>query len=205
MSDQLTVGDIINFPRHDESNVIAANTGSITLSQGAPGNFRVTDIQPDGTINLKIVQTEEEYRKSEEKAWRFRTDIGLSDRLDVLPADQKQSLLAVQDSGWTPLGDHYFVLPLPPEDRLGALWLPTKRDRLMGDDAILDDQSTGLRKALVVGVGPGAWLPGKTAFVRPSVGMAEVVLFDRFRGTAATVAGIEVLVIAECDIQAIVE
>ena len=50
------VGDLIAFPTHKESRVMHANSGSITLSQGAPGTFRVTGIQENGTIDLELVK-----------------------------------------------------------------------------------------------------------------------------------------------------
>lgn len=54
----LNVGDIISFPEHANSCVIEARGGSILLSQGAPGNWRIDAIEHDGTISISPVREE---------------------------------------------------------------------------------------------------------------------------------------------------
>lgn len=145
-------------------------------------------------------------------------------RIGKLERQYQYAVIAVQASGWHPIGDHYFILPIPPDDRFGVLHLPVKKDKLIGATTPLMNQTTDVMRGLVLAVGPGAWLPGKTAFCLPAVGVAEIVLYGRFAGQGASImaraglggdfaergvntllAGLDIKVLAECDILGVVE
>jgi co-chaperonin GroES (HSP10) len=143
--------------------------------------------------------------KRNQEGMRAYMRSGACQRVASLPVEYREAVEAIERSRFHPLGDRYLVLPLPPADRFGVLHLPIKNDGLIGPTTIADNESTGLVRGLVLAVGPGAWKPGRKVFCRPSLGVAEVVVFDRFRGTDVIVAGVSAKVMAECDIQAVVE
>ena len=57
-SAQFKVGDVIDFPLHAESKG-TLHGYSVSWSQGLPGKWRVTAVDPDGSIQVERVVDEE--------------------------------------------------------------------------------------------------------------------------------------------------
>jgi chaperonin GroES len=97
-----------------------------------------------------------------------------------------------------PIGDKLFVRPFPePEKTASGLLLPQIGS---AEDPTRRRPCTGE----VVAVGPGAWTK-KLVFVTPDIQMGDHVLFSRFVGHDIQLNGQDILVLAECDVHAVIK
>jgi co-chaperonin GroES (HSP10) len=102
----------------------------------------------------------------------------------------------------TPVGDYLFVLPDKPQERTASgLWIPFWG--VADDPCNPHVPCTGT----VVAVGRGAYTAKKGVFVTSELKTGDRILFSRFAGMDRGVSlnGEWHRVMAECDVQAIIE
>lgn len=98
-----------------------------------------------------------------------------------------------------PIGDHIFVQPIAAAEKIGSIIIPQRG---------VSDDPTNPRvpcEGIIVGVGPGAHTRKKGVFVPLDVQVGDRILFSRFAGTEARIEDQDIKVIAECDVQAVIE
>lgn len=126
----------------------------------------------------------------------LRRDLTREDLRDASVSELDRALLlrvpdaevvakALAEIAGRPLADRILVLPLPPDERYGQIYLPENAQ---------GDQTCGI----VVAVGRGAYRNG--VLVAPEVTPGNFVMFSKYSSRTLKIGNIEVFQIVEADI-----